>query len=251
MDLETILDHLSTHVLDDSAQLVNGPPDSLWPDELLVRYLNDGQNIFCRKAWPIVDDSSPQCCQITLESGNNLYPIHKSVMRVLSVTPADTQIPLIQIDFGLIAPKPFIASFPDYYQLPPLPFIDQPGRPGWYTLDDATRVLRLRPTPDDDAMANIVTLNLRVARLPLVPLDVALPQNEPEIPEEYHLDLCDYAAGRALSQANVDSVDAQAQGRALVADFMAKIKAAKNDRLIAQMAPGQYLFGSNVRELKY
>lgn len=242
MVLEEILDHLASHQLDDRADLVEGPSDSLWSDEVLVRYLNVGQDLFCRKAWAIEDDTTTACCQITLVAGQERYPLHKSVMRVLSVTPADTDIPLSNISFGLIAPQP-IYALPDYYAVPPQPFVEQAGRPGWYTTDEATRILRIRPAPDADAVSTIVTLNLRVARLPIVPLNVETPQLSPEIPEEYHLDLCDYAAGRALMQANVDS-DAKAEGRAFVGEFMDKLRKAKTDRMIAMMQPGRYIFGS-------
>jgi hypothetical protein len=250
VNLQSLLEHLGSHVLDDRATLASGQPDSLWPDSLLTRYLNDGQNIFCRKAWPIIDDTTAACSRITLVLDQSTYALHSSVMRVLSVTPADTDIPLVWLDYSLISPKPS-PSFPDYYQVPPAPFVEQSGRPGWYSTDEATRVLRVRATPDATAVADIVTLNLRVARLPITPLSVSTPGGSPEIPEEYHLDLCDYAAGRALSQANVDSGDVRAEGRGMIQDFYAKLRAAKNDRLIAQMAPGQYLFSGGVRTNRY
>lgn len=249
MNLEEILDHLASNVLDDRSSLVAGPPDSLWTDDLLVRYLNEGQKIFCRKAWAIVDDTTAACCVIPLVADQNTYALHSSVMRVLSVTPADTNIPLEWLNFDLIAPRP-ISSLPDYYTVPPLAFVEQSGRPGWYTTDNATRILRLRPAPDADAVASVVQLNLRVARLPITPLTVDNPQASPEIPEEYHLDLADYAGGRALMQANVDS-EAKDEGRKFVDGFMQKLRAAKNDRLIAQMAPGRYLFGQWARTPRY
>lgn len=242
MKLSEILDHIGEHVLDDRTDLASGPPDSLWPDELLVRYLNDGMNIFCRKAWPIIDDRTVACCVINLVTDQQNYPLHSSVLRVLSATPADTDIPLLVISHSLIVPRP-IPALPDCYLQAVPPYVDQAGRPGWYTVDDATRVLRIRPAPDATAVTDVGTINLRVARLPILPLDVETPELEPEIPEEYHLDLCDYAVGRALSQPNVGAANKE-EGRQIVANFMAKIKMAKNDRLIAQMASGQYLFGS-------
>lgn len=249
MTLEEILDHLSSNVLDDRAALVEGPPDSLWTDETIVRYLNEGQRIFCRKAWPIVDDTTAACCQIPLVVDTSKYALHASVLRVLSVTPEDTEIPLEWINYQLISPQPF-NTLPDYYAVPPLAFVEQSGRPGWYSTDEATRILRIRPAPNDDSVTSIVNLNLRVARLPIVPLSVATPQLSPEIPDEYHLDLADYAAGRCLMQANVDS-DSKDEGRKFVDGFFQKLRAAKNDRLIAQMAPGRYIFGGWSRTMRY
>lgn len=245
MKLEEILDHLASNVLDDRTALVSGPADSLWSDEVLVRYLNEGQNIFCRKAWPIIDNTSAACCVIALVAGQKTYALHKSVLSVLSATPNDTDIPLSWLNFSLISPSPTI-QLPDYYTVPPLAQIEQAGRPGWYSTDDATKQLKIRPAADAANVAAIVQLNLRVARLPLVPLSVDTPELEPEIDDEYHLDLADYAAGRALMQANVDS-DQKDEGRKFVDAFELKLRRAKNDRLIAQKAPGRYLFGQWAR----
>lgn len=249
MTLEELLDITASNFLDDRAELVEGPPDELWDDFLITRYLQAGQEIFCRKAWPIVDDTTAACCSITLLLDTKFYPLHKSVVRVLSVTPADTDIPLVNIDFNLISPQPFLL-LPDYYQVAPLAFIEQSGRPGWYSVDNATRILRLRPAPDAKAISDIGTLKLRVARLPIVSLNIKTPQVGPEIPDEFHLDLCSYAAGRCLMQANVDS-DVKDEGRKFIDDFYIKLKAARNDRLVAQFAPGMFLPSGGTRTLRY
>jgi hypothetical protein len=253
--LEEILDHLAHNVLDDRADLVSGPPDSLWSDETLVRYLNKGVELFCRKAWAIEDDDigtdlvpSP-CCVIPLQENINRYALHKSVLRVLSCTPADTDIPLLWISFDLIVPRPQV-TLPDYYVLPPVPMVEAATRPGWYSTDNATRILRIRPAPDAANTASIKQLNLRVARLPLVPLTVEDTQAEPAIPEEYHLDLCNYAAGMALMQANVDS-EAKDEGAKWVQKYLDDLRSARNDRLKAQMAPGIYVHGTTTRTPRY
>jgi hypothetical protein len=70
------------------------------------------------------------------------------------------------------------------------------GAPLYWT-QRGVNTVKLYPTPDD-----VYTLDLLVARLPLVPMEVD--SDEPEIPEQHHLALCDWAAYRALR--NVDSL---------------------------------------------
>lgn len=245
MQLSEILVHVRGVLDDRNDALVNGPPDELWDSDILCRYLMDGQRIFCRKAWPIVDATTPACCVIALQENIKVYPWHASVVAILSVTPNDTDIPLEGISYNLMAPQPF-TSLPDYYAVPPLPMVEQPGRPGWYSTDEATRTLRIRPAPDANAVTSVVQLNLRVARLPINTLTPSTPDLSPEIPEEYHLDLCDYVVGRALMQPNVDT-ETRDEGAKFVAAYYQKLRAAKNDRLIAQRQPGRYVFGGWAR----
>ena len=94
MTLEELLDHIGTHVLDDRAPRIQGAADSLYPDELIVRYLNEGQRFFCRKAWPIIDSTTPACCEIVPLANTSDYPLHSSVVRVLSVRASDSDVAL-------------------------------------------------------------------------------------------------------------------------------------------------------------
>lgn len=240
MTLEELLDHISGNVLDDRSDLVSGAPDELFSEATLVRYLNEGQRQFCRKAWPIIDDETASCCEIDLVAEQATYPLHSSVVRVYSVRPNDSDIPLSPLNWALISSQ-VAPEYPDFlenrfaYSVPS-------GRPAYYSLDEATRKLRIRPKPSADQVTAIVKLKLRVARMPITLLSVDDPEGVPEIPEDYHMNLCDFAAGSALSQQNIDA-DAKKDGRDLLAKFYADLRAAKIDQVVAQRNPARFVFG--------
>ncbi|MNX63515.1 hypothetical protein D3C86_945160 [compost metagenome] len=68
----------------------------------------------------------------------------------------------------------------------------------FYT-DRENNSLGLAPVPTEAA-----TLHLQVLRRPLVPLSLNDLDAAPEIPEEYHLDLLEWAAWRALRNHDAD-----------------------------------------------
>ena len=239
MKLSELLAHVAQNVLDDRTAMLNGSPDSLWSEEVLARYFRRAEDEFARRTHCIVDDTTAACCEITLVADTSRYALHDSVLRVLSVTPADTEIDLAR--YGYDSMRPRFDVTPGYFDVN-LTYTDSPGRPLWYTTDRATKVLQVRPAPRAEDVSDIGTLNLRVARLPITPLSASSPNAEPEIPEEYHLDLCDYVAYRALIHPNADN-DAKKEARNFKAEFEASIRRAKADRLVAEAAPAQWRFG--------
>ncbi len=87
-------------------------------------------------------------------------------------------------------------------------------------------------------------LNLRVIRLPLTTLDPSTDEADPspEIPEQYHLDLVDYAAGRALTQSNVDR-KAHVEGKDFLKTFYANVRLARQETDAAARGPAVFQFG--------
>lgn len=240
MKLSELLDHVSKHILDDRTSMLNGSPDSVWSDEALVRYFRAAEEIFCRKAWVLKDSTTAACCSITLVAAQKDYALHSSVLRVLSVTPDDTDLDLVRASYDTMRPR--MNDHPvDGFDVN-VTYIDAPGRPMWFSTDSAVRTLRLRPAPSAAEVALIGTLNLRVARMPITALSVDRLDSEPEIPDEYHMDLCNYAAGMALSHPNVDG-----QGRREAKDylnmFFASLRSARGDMHVAEAAPPQFRFG--------
>lgn len=240
MKLSELLDHVSVHVLDDRTAMLNGSPDALWSDEVLTRYFRTAEDIFCRKAWVLKDNVTASCCSITLVANQKDYPLHSSVLRVLSAKPNDSDIDLIPMTYDGMRPR-LTPTGPDHFDVN-VSYVDTPGRPYWFATDIATRILRVRPTPDTAAVTAIGTLNLRVARLPLVALAHTLPDNEPEIPDEYHLDLCDYVAGKALSHPNADG-EAASAAKDYLKMFFASVRSARGDIHVAEAAQPNWYFG--------
>jgi len=168
------------------------------------------------------------------------YPLHASVLRVLSVTPADSDIDMVRMDYDSMRPQ--FTAYPSEFWDVNVQYDDQPGRPIWYATDIADRVMRIRPAPRAQDATDIVTLKLRVARLPIVALSAGLPDNEPEIPEEYHLDLCDYVAGMALMHHDVDAA-ARKEAKDFLSVFFSSVRSARGDRHAADAAPASFKFG--------
>jgi len=237
MKLSELLEHLAADYLDDRSEMLEGDPDSLWSDKLLVRWLNRAQDILCRRSWVIIDKDHAQAGTIVLKTGVATYPIHKSVLRVLSVIPEGSVSSLSNFDDALLTnPRPYTDTW-EYATTQPA----ATGAPMGYSTETGTRLLRVYPTPT--ATENGTKLLMRVARMPVCYLDVSKLDAEPEVPAEYHLALCDYAAGKALTQPTVDSAD-KATGRALKEEFMQLVGEARQDRQRASMNRASWGFSS-------
>lgn len=224
MKLSELLDHVGGTVLDDRTDLVQGDPDELWSDTALTIWFNEAQNKFARESWALVDASTPVVASFALRQGKAEYELHKSILRVLTATLSDSSYPLVRKDDAFVVPH--------WYA----PETLTPGRPEVYTTDLRARLLRLLPAPDATSAA--LKLGLRVARLPLNPLVIA-EDNEPEIPEEFHIELCDWVAYRALSLPTVDS-EARGLAREFKSEFLNNLRLARRDQIRAEAAPGRF-----------
>ena len=240
MTLDELLQELRYNILRDQSDLVSGPSDSLWSQETLLRYINEAYQLFCRRTLLLVDNSTPEVTRLTLQTGVDKYPLHPSILAVLSarVDGAPTDMSLAghgildtaqRVDPSLVwEPVAVSVSLP-------------PGLPSIYSTDEAVRVMRVVPVPSADH--NGVGVSLRVARLPLAMFTLELPSASPEFPEEYHLSMLDWAAYRALS--NHDA-DAEAMSRAQVrkAQFDETVRMVLKDMRRKRFATAAFRFGS-------
>lgn len=240
MILSELLDHLAGTVLDDRVDMLNGNPAELWSDEYLVRLFNEGARILCRRAWVLEDIGHATAGVITLVENTKDYALHTSVIRVLSGRLSDSDIDLRRVPYDLSRPQS--SNLPDFWY-PDIVFSEAAGRPVAISTDVATRILRVRPKPD--ATAALLTLPLRVSRMPVVELSVASPAGVCEIPPEFHLALTDYAAGEALSIPAADA-NLRAVGRDYREKWSATVDTAREERQRAETAPAQWLMGGGV-----
>ena len=172
MTFQELLGHLRTNVLRDVALPV------LWTDTELKRALNVGYKEFARRTHCLVDDES-NFTRILTVVGDASYALDP---RIIFINTADVRLvgaaydwaPLRDLTRGSI--RRTIAE----------------RRPYAYTAQCNKGTLRLAAPADD-----IYEIQLMVARLPEA--DLVDAADEPEIDEDYHLALCDYAAWRALS----------------------------------------------------
>jgi len=95
------------------------------------------------------------------------------------------------------------------------------GQPRLYTAQAANHTLRLYPTPDTTYL-----IEMSVRRLPL--RDLLEDDDVCEIPEDYQLALCDYAAWRALKNNNPEGANMAAAGEFRSA-YELQVRDAKRD----------------------
>lgn len=239
MRLSELLEHLAKDFLDDRTVMVEGAPDKIWGDRVLIRYLNQAEKIFCRQAWVLQDETVAAATVIQLVQDQATYKLHKSILRVLSARLSDTDVPMQRVTWETITPGLGFRPHNGYFDVT-TQYVENSGRPHWYSTDRPYRTLRVRSKPDAEAAK--LSVMLRVIRMPICDLKVGELTASPEIPEEYHLDLCDYAAGKALSHPNADA-ESRSRGNELLTEFKAKIKDARRDVRTAEYGPGRTCFG--------
>lgn len=232
---QELLKHLSTNILRDRPSTITGGVNvPLWPDETLIRYLNSAERFFARRTWCIKDNSTPAITQLSLTAVLGAsYTLHKSVLKVLSARLSTEQTDLVRLTHGEMHPRT------DYnpYPWPSSSSIVTPGKPFYYSTDEATRKIEFLPAPDGN-----YTVLLRVARLPSADLSLSALAATPEIPEEYHLDLCEWAAYLALKERDVDG-NAKEMAAEHKGNFMAAVVMARQDVHRAEATPLKFHFG--------
>ena len=249
MTLGELLSELRVGILHDTSNAVAGASDYLWTDEQLVRYINEAQRRFARHALVIRDFTTPQCCQFTTVASQDTYPLDPSVLAVLSIRMTGDKADLARAGHS---------SFNTYHQ-PDTYFFDPsslsqipPGKPLAFDTDEgvtqtdygtaAITNVRLYPTPI--APYNGIVANLRVARLPLTRFNVNNLSAYPEVPEDYHLDMLDWAAYLALRVADTDAGDI-ARANGYKASFEEHCRVAKAEFMRKTFTPLQWGFGRN------
>ena len=217
MNLGELITHLRDNILHDRSHQIAGAVSSyLWSDATLALYINEAQRRLCRKAAVLRDGTNPEVTQFTTNEGTEFYPLHPSILSVMSVRfDADT------VDL----PRAGHSNLDTYQRSPSDPyFFDAstiamlpPGKPRCFTTDEYLTLaddstlsvinMRLWPTPDADSSSKVV--RMRVTRLPLNTLVATNLEAVPEVPEEYHLQMLDWAAYLALRIVDIDGGQAQ------------------------------------------
>lgn len=259
MNLAEMLEYTAAQFLDDRTALVEGDGDNLWSDEFLVTQFNRAQKILARRAWVIQEIGSSQgtsaASLVTLKTGVSFYPLHRSVLRVYDATPSTQSMPLGRSEGINLRDTNYLTRRPDdaFDAFETGEWAARagntllPGTPLAISTDDATRTLRVFPPPTSDQ--NGLKLYLKIARYPITWLSLDDTDAVPEVPEAWHEELCEYAAGKALTLPNVDS-DQKAEGRRLLEAFDDVVKEARRMRQRAEMGPARWNFSSTTAMLR-
>lgn len=250
MKLEDLLDELRNNILHDrSAQTGGTNPDYLWSDTTLIRYINEAQKRFARRALVIRDASTPEVINVTLQEGVDTYDLHSSIISVITARLSTAQVDLIRMGHNaLFTYQPPNTVTWDSSHFTTMP----PGIPLAYTTDeefvegdDGSRSgLTIKVYPVPAAAQTGTVIKLRVIRLPLDDLTIGDQQAIPEIPEEHHLQMLDWAAYLALRIVDHDGGDPARAGE-FASSFESHVTEAKKMVLRRLFAPRPWGFGKN------
>lgn len=245
MNLTEGLDELRVGILRDSSSLKSGPPDAYWTDARLVNYIDDAHKRFARRTFCIRDDTTPEVTQLTLDSSVGVYTLHRSVMKVETARHEDDMQDMVRITHYHAINVQNEATEDFQFAI-----VTAPGKPTRFSTDegidpDKGHAIRLRllGVPDTTQTGKIVYL--RVIRQPLkrVTLENA-DEYRFEIPEEYQLDMLEWAAYRALRNWDIDSED-RTKANEHKERFEAAVKECKKDVLRKIWQPLRWEFGGN------
>lgn len=246
MTLGELLELLRASILNDRSDRVGGSNDYLWTDETLVTYISEAQRRFASKALVLRDGTTPEFTRVTLVAGQSHYVLNKAVLAVLSVKRADYEPDLTRLGHPVLAA----------YRAPSDSWVDpagytgmQPGVPLAYSTDEEVSagdgtsveriVLRVYPKPRTEDAGEV--LYLRVLRKP-AKLTINDLEAEPEIPEDHHIEMLDWAAYLALRIVD-DDAGSPARANEFAASFEAHTKTARTSVMRKLFAPAGWGFG--------
>lgn len=199
MKLQELVDELRENVLRDISDAVNTDTSSyLLSDKSLVRYLNEAQNRFADKTQCLRDETTPAVTRLALVAGIDSYALDPRVVAVLGARTRQRHLRLRPYGSIVTTRGNFNTGYPLDTEV-------SDGSPTYYYTDRETGKIGLWPAPNPDFALN--ELILRVARLPLKPLVAEDLSAIPEVPEQYHMSLVDWAAYRCLTNNDIELQD--------------------------------------------
>lgn len=248
MILSDLLDELRVSILNDRSDRTSGSSDFLWTDTTLVRYINEAQRRFAKRAFVIRDSTTAEVVNVTLVAGVTQYALHPSILSVLSAKVSGSDLDLGRVGHRVLGDYAMASDGPPFNAA--LIGSVNAGAPLAFTTDEtvaedddgsiAAVSMRVFPTPSTAAAGTL--LKLRVVRMPLDDLTVNNLSAQPEIPADHHLEMLDWAAYLAL---RIVDADAGNVGRAqeFAAMFEQHVNDAKRQVLRKIRAPQPWGFG--------
>ena len=249
MTIDELLFELRQNILHDRSDQVDGTSDQLWADTSLIRYIDEAQRRLARNGLVIRDGTTTSCTQVTLVTGQTQYTLHKAVIGVLSARLTTDVADLARAGHNGL----------DTYRQPDTYFFDPsqlstlvPGKPLAYTTDEylvndasgSSGVVSLRIYPEPTATYNGQTIRLRVVRMPIYRLIDKLLTDSPEVPEDFHIPMLDWAAHLALRIVDLDAGVPQ-RAAEFRQSFEVMVQEARTNSMRKLFAPAIWGFGRN------
>lgn len=207
MNLADQLQELRFNILRDTSDIIAGDRDSLWSDDSLLRYIQDAERRFARRTLILRDSTSVEVVQLRLRNGVKTYPVHRSILSVISANYNGQSSDLLRSGHAMVVPAPA----PEFMPFNPnAPYTLPPGDPiAYYTdetlvFDHEGRVtMSIYPVPGPDQDGKIIMM--RVARVPVSCYTRDDMERPSEIPLDYQLDVLEWAAYRAQRTFDADA----------------------------------------------
>lgn len=207
MNLADQLQELRFNILRDTSDIIAGDRDSLWSDDSLLRYIQDAERRFARRTLILRDSTSLEVVQLRLRNGVKTYPVHRSILSVISANYNGQSSDLLRSGHAMVVPAPA----PEFMPFNPnAPYTMPPGAPiAYYTdetlvFDHEGRVtMSIYPVPGPDQDGKIIMM--RVARVPVSCYTRDDMERPSEIPLDYQLDVLEWAAYRAQRTFDADA----------------------------------------------
>lgn len=167
-------------LIDYTRFLVNDKAEpQLWPNSLIVKYLQEAEALFCRMTHVYVTNDTV----ITTEVGVNTYDVPTNVLRVNGArTENNKLVEMFDKAIHIVAEK-------------------NEGEPKGYSTGLSPDRIVFYPVPDEE-----YEVTLTAACLPDIPLRET--SGSLAIPAQHHYVLCDYAAAKLLTSHDVDETSA-------------------------------------------
>lgn len=248
MTLGDLLALLRESILNDRTDRTSGSSDYLWTDKTLVTFINEAQRRFAVKGLILRDATTDEATKIILKAGQTIYPLHPAVISVISAKMDAQNYDLTRVGHTLFnqfrAPTETWQDPAAYQSIPPGPTLAISTDEAVNDIDGdsfAQVSLRVFPTPTADQEGQ--ALRLRVVRKPINQLVESAPGMVPEIPEDHHIEMLDWAAYLALRIVD-DDAGAPKRAAEFAASFESHVAEARKLAMRKMFAPSGWGFGS-------
>lgn len=247
MTLGELLQLLRGSILNDRSDRVEGSSDYLWTDETLVAYIAEAQRRLAVHGLVLRDATTNEATLVTLVEGQATYTLHEAVIAVVSAKLSARDADLTRVGHSTLAAyrQPSDnwvdpASFAALSNGPTLAYTTDEGLSATLSDSFSDITLRVYPTPGADQDGD--TVRLRVVRKPLEALNANNLSAVPEVPEDHHIEMLDYAAYLALRIVD-DDAGSPKRAEEFRATFERNVKLARDAAMRKMFAPLEWGFG--------
>jgi hypothetical protein len=246
MRLSDLLDELRHNILGDTSDLVSGDSDQLWSNTTLVRYINEAQRRFAKRALVLRDNSTSEVVDVTISEDVTEYALHPSILGVISARIEDATRDLVRVGHSALdsyngaSTNIYATSFEQLSPAAPMAYMTDET----LSEDDEGSIsavsMRVYPTPRAEDEGTII--KLRVVRMPLDDLTTSNMSQVPEIPQDHHIEMLDWAAYLALRIVDQDMGNPK-RAQEFAQSFEGHVQEAKKQVLRKLNAPRPWGFG--------